>query len=106
MPACSRPWNMIDYTIFYKCELPVAGPWPAAAEWDVLLSAYTDAERVRLLFDKVRAAEKHWLAFPEYGYTPADPVPAGAFHHPAHGEAEYIRAFWAGLPPGTARKRI
>ena len=37
---------MIDYTIFYKCELPISGPWPAGSEWDILLTAYTDAERV------------------------------------------------------------
>jgi hypothetical protein len=72
----------------------------------VLLSAYTDAERTRLLFERVPAAEKHWLVFPEYKYTPADSLPTGAFLNPVRNEAEYIRAFWDGLPRGVATKRI
>ena len=97
---------MIDYTIFYKSELPVNSPWPVGNEWDVLLSAYTDAERIRLLFERVPAAEKHWLVFPEYRYTPAELLPAGAFLNPARNEAEYIQAFWERLPKDVARKRI
>jgi len=97
---------MIDYTIFYKCELPVSGPWPLGNEWDVLLSAYTDAERVRLVFDKACAAQKHWLVFPEYNYRSTDSVPAGAFLHPARNEAEYVQAFWRRLSPDIAAKRI
>jgi hypothetical protein len=97
---------MIDYTIFYKCELPVNGPWPPGSEWDVLLSAYTDAERVRQLFERVKAAEKHWLVFPEYAYPSADSLPAGAFFHPARNEAEYVQALWGRLPSDVAKKKI
>lgn len=97
---------MIDYTIFYKCELPVSGAWPPGNEWDVLLSAYTDAERVRHLFERVQAAKKHWLVLPEYAYTSDDSLPAGAFLHPSHDEAEYIQAFWGNLPSDIAGKRI
>jgi hypothetical protein len=97
---------MIDYTIFYKRELPVTGLWPPGNEWDTLLSAYTDAERVRLLFDRVPAAEKHWLVFPEYAYAPADSLPAGAFQYLGRNEAEFIQAFWERMPPDIATKRI
>jgi hypothetical protein len=97
---------MIDYTIFYKCELPVKGPWPAGNEWDVLLTAYTDAERVRMLFERVPASEKYWLVFPEYAYTAADSLPTGVFLHPSRNEAEYIQAFWERLPPDISDKRI
>jgi hypothetical protein len=97
---------MIDYTIFYKSELPVGGPWPPGSEWDVLLSAYTDAERVRLLYERVQATQKHWLVFPEYSYSSADSLPAGAFQHAARNEAEFIQEFWAMLPTGIAAKRI
>ena len=31
---------MIDYTIFYKRELPVNEPWPKEEAWDVFISAY------------------------------------------------------------------
>ncbi len=96
---------MIDYTIFYKCELPVREQWPAENQWDVLLTAYTDAERVRMLFERVPATEKFWLVFPEYEYAPTA-VPTGAFHHSSHNEAEYIQAFWDRLPGDVVRKRI
>src|SRR5260221_14108724 len=97
---------MIDYTIFYKSELPVGGPWPPGNEWDLLLSAYTDAERVRQLYDRVRASEKHWLVFPEYAYSSADDLPAGAFQHPVRNEADFIQTFWATMPADITGKRI
>jgi hypothetical protein len=59
-----------------------------------------------LLFDRVRAAEKHWLVFPEYAYTSADSLPAGAFLHLARNEAEYIQAFWQRLPSDIETKKI
>jgi hypothetical protein len=97
---------MIDYTTFYKRELPVDKPWPAGNDWDVFLSAYTDAERVRILFDKVNAGSKHWLVFPEYKYTETDPVPPGAFRRAAGNEAEYVQEFWGAVPADVKAKKI
>jgi len=97
---------MIDYTIFYKRELPVDGAWPAGNEWDVFLSAYTDAERVRQLFEKVNAASKHWLLFPEYNYGKDDSFPTSAFHCAARNEAEFIQEFWGAFPHDIAEKKI
>lgn len=84
---------MIDYTILYKDELPVERDWPTSVRWDVFVSAYTAAERVRRVYDKATAGRKCWLLFPEYGFTP-DERPADAFTTPTRDEAEYVRAFW------------
>lgn len=40
-------------------------------EWDFFISAYTDAERVQTIFDRVNAKNKIWFKFSEYCY-PAD----------------------------------
>jgi hypothetical protein len=84
---------MIDYTILYKDELPVDGDWPTEVRWDIFVSAYTAAERVKCVYDKAAATAKHWLVFPEYGFTAAE-HPAGAFVSPVRDEAEYIKSFW------------
>ena len=67
-PACSLNKTMIDYTVLYKDELSVDSDWPADVRWDIFVSAYTAAERVKAVYDKVSAADKHWLVFPEYGW--------------------------------------
>jgi hypothetical protein len=84
---------MIDYTVLYKDELPVETDWPKDVQWDIFVSAYTAAERVRRVYDKVTAKSKHWLVFPEYGFTPGE-YPVGAFASADRNEAEYIKTFW------------
>jgi len=86
---------MIDYTVLYKCELPVEGDWPPEIRWDIFVSAYTAAERVRRVYEKVSAGSKHWLVFPEYGFAAAQ-YPSDAFTMVARDEAEYVKAFWDG----------
>jgi len=84
---------MIDYTVLYKGELPVAGDWADGAQWDVFISAYTAAERVRHVFEKAGARAKHWLVFPEYRFAESI-TPAGAFALASRNEAEFVKAFW------------
>jgi len=84
---------MIDYSVLYKNELPARDDWPADVRWDIFVSAYTAAERVRSVYEKATASEKHWLVFPEYGFS-ADKYPKGAFASPLRNEAEYVKAFW------------
>jgi hypothetical protein len=84
---------MIDYTLLYKEELPLAGDWPDEARWDIFVSGYTSAERVRYVYEKAAARSKLWLVFPEYGFAKNE-RPDGAFANDTRDEAEYIRAFW------------
>lgn len=95
---------MIDYTVLYRQELPVGDDWSGATSWDTFISAYTAAERVQRVFDKVAASTKHWLVFAEYGFAPSE-CPSTAFSSSSRDEAEYVKAFWAerigGRRPGS-----
>ena len=84
---------MIDYTVLFKDELPVEGDWPTQVRWDIFVSAYTAAERVKRVYERVVAGSKHWLVFREYGFT-SEQYPDGAFAPVAGDEAEYVKAFW------------
>jgi hypothetical protein len=42
---------------------------PDGQNWDVLISAYNNSERVRIVFDQISAKRKYWIALPEYDYT-------------------------------------
>jgi hypothetical protein len=84
---------MIDYTVLYKSELPIDGEWPSGTQWDIFLSAFTAAERVKRVYEKALAGSKHWLVFPEYRFTAAE-HPAHAFVSLARDEAEYVKLFW------------
>jgi hypothetical protein len=84
---------MIDYTVLYKDELPVEDAWPAEAQWDIFISAFTAAERVKRVFERARASSKHWLVFPEYNFGAAD-LPSKAFVANVREEAEYVKKFW------------
>ena len=61
---------MIDYTIYYKTQLPIDQEWPASCEWEVFISAFNSTERVNRVFEKAPSVEKHWLMIPDYGYNP------------------------------------
>ena len=84
---------MIDYTVLYKSELPVEGAWPPDAQWDIFISAYTAAERVKRVYEKVSASSKHWLVFPEYRFKKEE-HPADGFAFSGSDEAEYVKTFW------------
>jgi hypothetical protein len=96
---------MIDYALLYKDELPVDAPWPQENEWDIFVSAYTAAERVRRIYDAAAAGSKHWLVFPEYGFDD-DQVPAGSFCCQARDEAEYVQRFWDASIGDLTGKRL
>ena len=86
---------MIDYTVLYKSVLPpVEDTWPSDARWDFFISAYTEADRVKRVFDKVSARSKYWLIFPEYGFR-NDEFPDGqTFAGDTRHEGEYLARFW------------
>jgi len=86
--------TMIDYTVLYKCELPTETAWPQDARWDIFISAFTAAERVRRVYDMVSASSKHWLVFSEYGFA-KEQYPTNSFAFSGTDEAEYVKTFWA-----------
>ena len=82
---------MLDYTFFYRQNLPIDGNWPS---WDVFISAYNHSERVQRVFDQVHAKEKYWIIHPQYGYHAGDPELPNSFYHPSLDEAEFVQEFW------------
>jgi hypothetical protein len=80
-----------EYNIFYKTELSATSAWSTVA-WDVFASAYNSSERVRLVFDRVPAKQKHWLIHSEYDYQAAE-LPTGSVIHLNADEAESIKVF-------------
>lgn len=70
----------VDFTNFYKKRYGSPGDFISDNEYDLFVSAYNDSERVKKLFDEVKAKEKHWLVFPEYRYTKEEqPQGEGAY---------------------------
>ena len=62
---------MVDYTIFYKsCVKDQRAPIPGA--FDLFLSAYNGSERVRNVFDRVKAKKKIWVIHHEYRFRKSE----------------------------------
>jgi hypothetical protein len=57
------------------------------------------------VYDKAAAGSKHWLVFPEYGFTKEE-LPAGAFASSTRHEADYVKAFWDGSMGHVAGKTL
>lgn len=61
--------NDLDYSIFYKDKYYSEDEFVRSNKWDLYISAFNDTERVQNVFSIAPAEEKHWLVFPEYGYS-------------------------------------
>jgi hypothetical protein len=93
----------LDYTIFYKKKFEHINELENAVNYDLLISAYNDSERVRAVFEKTSASEKHWLILPEYGYEQIEYPNAGHSKVFPFGsglsEGEVIRKYFAQINP-------
>jgi hypothetical protein len=87
---------MIDYTIFFKERIPQGALQAQETDWDVVIGAIDGSDRSRLSFEAARAKEKVLIAFPEYGFLPAE-IPDGAVATAA--EADAIETAAAVLDP-------
>lgn len=80
---------MDDYLLYYKRRLPLTEEWDL--DWDVFISAYNPSDRIRLVSERVRANETHWLLLPEYRLTHDElPADGNVFSTKADSEAELI----------------
>ncbi len=59
---------MPDYSICYKKGWRADETWPDL-KCDLLLSAFNSSDRVRTVFAKMPALQKHWFISPEYQYS-------------------------------------
>lgn len=85
---------MIDYSIYFKQQLPNDGDWSEFGKWDYFISAFTTSDRCRYVYDKVPSQNKIWLEFPHFQFS-ADILPReDRFSHESINEQEFISAFW------------
>jgi hypothetical protein len=93
----------MDFTLFYKTGLDLNVPWDF--NLDFFISGYTASQRVKTVFEKMTAAEKRWIVFPEYGFAPHECPPA-YFTQATYNEAELIQGFFAHENIDVKTKRI
>ena len=85
---------MIDYTIFYK-KAWAPSNWPNGQSWDLFVSTFNNSDRVREVFEKVDAKEKHWLICPEYRYENDElPSVGRCIRVSSDSESEAIREYF------------
>jgi hypothetical protein len=86
--------EMPDYSIFYKKGWTADGSWPNF-DWDLFLSAFNSSDRVRTVFERVAARDKHWFISPEYEYKDNElPGNGKCFAPPAADEATVIQDYF------------
>ncbi len=74
----------LDYLISYK-QRHSLDSLERLPEWDLFISTLNDSERVRSVFPRIRARDKHWLIAREYGYSDSE--------IPKDGKAYWLRSF-------------
>jgi hypothetical protein len=72
-PTCSID-NVMDYGFFLRETVAADADWSGTQEFDLFLSAFNLSDRVRHVYDKIRAREKFWLIHREYGLS-SDQLP-------------------------------
>jgi len=85
----------MDYSFYYKKELPIDSDWKGLTTEGLFISAYNSSDRVKIVFDKIKSDEKHWLIFPEYKYHIDELPKENFFICPQEGnEGEQIVSFF------------
>src|ERR1700721_262260 len=78
----------MDFSIFYKDQLTIADF--KNLHWDTFISGFNSSGRVQKVFASVKASEKHWVVFPEYGYNGRG-IPRASFASGTRDEASFIK---------------
>lgn len=62
----------MDYSFFYRRCISTDRISKELPKFDLLISAYNSSERVRGVFEEIRAKRKIWILHPEYCYSPLE----------------------------------
>ena len=76
----------MDYSIFYRRCISTDRISKELPKFDIFVSAYNSSERVRYVFEAVRAKRKIWILHPEYCYPPLDEPTNGEIARPDLGD--------------------
>lgn len=58
-----------DFSFFYKSKYSTISEFVEARSYELYIAAFNDSERVRSVFCQVNSSVKHWIVFPQYGYS-------------------------------------
>lgn len=72
----------MDYAHFYRRSISLDRVSKEVGSYDVFISAYNSSDRVRKIFDEVKADRKIWLVHPEYQYADVEVLVDGGFVRP------------------------
>lgn len=98
---------MIDYTVYYKSKYRPDENWTANHQWDLLISAFNQSERVQRIFEDANALEKHWWILPDYDYQPDEYPKIGACFNPSsQHEAEFVQEYFEKAAPDISNIRL
>jgi hypothetical protein len=80
----------MDYSLYYRNEITLDQQWE---KWDLFISAFNISERLEKVYDKVDAAEKYWLIFPEYKFDQEElPINENYLALNGSNESEHIKS--------------
>lgn len=82
----------LDYGVFYRREMRTDLDWSEVPRWDFFISAYNRSERLRGVYDRVRAGVKLWLIHPEYSLTQEDYPSEWTFAPVPGDESSFVRS--------------
>ncbi|SEF70703.1 hypothetical protein SAMN05216403_106106 [Nitrosospira multiformis ATCC 25196] len=72
----------MDYACFYRRSVSATRIVNEIPFFDIFVSAFNSSDRVRVVFDQIRANKKIWLIHPEYGYLPLEEPSGGEVVRP------------------------
>ncbi len=90
--------------MFYRRPIAVDRLTEEVGKFDVFVSAYNSSDRVRTVFNGVRATKKCWLVHPEYRYVALDlPNDASLIEPTSHDEITQVETMLAAIGPLDGR---
>lgn len=95
---------MNEFALLYRSKQSVEVEFNR--RWDVFLSAFTNAERVRRVYRRVDAGRKLWLLHKEYGYRDEEAPAEEWIRLDGEDEAEDVRTALGALSPAELRSSI
>jgi len=84
----------MEYSFFYKTELPIIDSWDHHDRYDLFLSAFNSSERVNSVYLKANSIDKYWLIFPEYHYLENELPNENTFCCQGSSEGDQILSFF------------
>jgi hypothetical protein len=87
----------MDYGYFLREVIAPEADWAQTPEFDLFLSAFNLSDRVRHVYDQVRAKQKLWLIHVEYGLATDQLPPEARFETDASDESSFCLALFEQL---------